>query len=110
MPVSNTIGMVVIVAFAASVAGIADCHDHRRPTAGQLDRQLGQPVVSALSPSIFERDILAFDEARCIQSPLNGRETETADLLRAAEKDADHGHRRLLRARCKRPSPRRRSA
>jgi hypothetical protein len=84
-------------------SGIADCHDHRRATAGQLDGQLGQPLVSALRRSIFERDILAFDEARCIQSPLNGGETETPGLLRAAGKDADHRHRRLLRARRERP-------
>ena len=80
-------------------SGIADCHDHRRATAGQLDGQLGQPLVSALRRSIFERDILAFDEARFLEAFVKGRDLLAQCSQRSGGHISDDRHGRRLRPR-----------
>src|SRR5262249_39656881 len=64
-------------------------------------------VVLTFRPTVFDRHILAFDITRFLQTL-----PERPDLLpqrsgRSGIEEADHGHCRLLRARCERPCSRR---
>src|SRR5262245_40757074 len=77
--------------------------DHRHLTAYQIGCEVGQPVVLVLRPAILDHDILALDVAGFANAlPECGQIACTISKRRAAEK-SDHRHRRLLRARRKRP-------
>ena len=66
-PVANTIGIVVVAALAASAASVfAD--DHGDPPANQLGHQRRQPVGLIFRPAVFDRDVLALDEACFLQA------------------------------------------
>src|SRR5262249_42974489 len=61
-----------------------------------------------LSPAIFDRDILALDIVGFLQALAKCTQSVHVHISRCALEEADHRHRRLLRACCERP--RRRAA
>src|SRR5262249_10608479 len=71
--------------------------------ANQFRRQSRQAIVLTLRPTVFDRDVLAFDKPGFGQSLAErGQQRPTLRERRAAE-EPDHRHRRLLRARRERP-------
>src|SRR5262249_32328496 len=84
--------------------GIASSrHDHRHPTADQLGGEHWQPVVLALRPPKFNRDVLTLDEIGLTEAaPKRLHKTPPGSGRRAVEKP-DHRHRRLLCPRRERP-------
>ena len=65
-PVVNTIGTVVVAAFAASAEEVADNHSHR--PVNQIGHQCRQPIELIVGPAVFNRDILALYEAHFLQA------------------------------------------
>ena len=85
--------------------GVPDDHGHR--PANQIGHQSRQPIKLIFRRAIFDRDVLALDEACFLQALAErGHEVRRVGERRAAEK-SDHRHRRLLRARRERPRGRR---
>src|SRR5215472_13554888 len=70
----------------------------------QLPRQCGQPLILTVGPLVFDRDVAALDIAGLTKALLKCRTFMGAGT--PAREDADHRHRRLLRARRQRPSRR----
>ena len=67
LPVAKTIGTVVVAALAASAArAISDDHGHR--PANQISHQSRQPINLIVRIAIFDRDVLALDEACFLQA------------------------------------------
>ena len=104
-PTEKTIGTVVVAAFAASAeAGF--------PTITATGRRPVRPPAPAadhivLPLMIFDRNVPALDEASFPQAlAKRGHEVRRHQRSTAAE-EADHRHRRLLRARGERPRYRR---
>ena len=60
-PVSKTIGMVVVAAFAASAAGVLVAAITATWRLNQISHHRRQLIVLALRPAVFDRDILAID-------------------------------------------------
>ena len=67
IPLTNTIGTVVVAAFAAS-AVMAIAHDHVDRPADQVGNQGRQPVWPIVRIVKFDRDVLALDEAFLLQA------------------------------------------
>ena len=67
-PRAKTIGIVAVAAFAARRRREARRGDHGDLTADQIGRQRRQPVVLTLRPAVFDRDVLALDEAGFLQA------------------------------------------
>ena len=66
-PVAKTIGTVVVAALAASAAMLfADDHGHR--PANQISHQRRQPIRLIFRRAVFDRDVLALDEACFLQA------------------------------------------
>src|SRR5262249_12730738 len=63
MPVSRTIGIVVVGAFAASAQGPSPATSTVICRPNQFRRQRWQAIVFTLGPTVFDRDVLAFDIA-----------------------------------------------
>src|SRR5271169_842698 len=86
----------------------AGCENHGHLTADQIGRQIRQSIVMALSPTVFDRDVLALDVANLVQGPPESDQAggDIVGLLRAAAEIANHRH-RLLRARRQRQCGRR---
>jgi hypothetical protein len=82
--------------------------DHVHLAANQIGGQRWQSIVSILGPAVFDRDILALQIAGLFQPLPDGLYAESVSLRRSGKEQADHRHRRLLRAR--RERPRRRAA
>src|SRR5262249_24769003 len=78
--------------------------NHRHLTANQVGRECGQSIIVTLCPAIFDRNVLAFDVAGLLQTLAEGGHVTRVSLWRCAVEEPDHRHRRLLRARRKRPS------
>ena len=73
--------------------------DHRDLSLDKIKCQRLHPVVLALRPAILNDNVAAIEIADFLQAP-----TETGDEMgkragRRRAKEADHWHRRLLRAR-----------
>ena len=84
---------------------VPDDHGHR--PANQISHQSRQPIRLIVRRAIFDRDVLALDEACFLQALAErGHEVRRVGERRAAE-EPDHRHRRLLRARRERPRRRR---
>src|SRR5262249_1090128 len=47
---------------------VAACDDYRNLSANQFERQLLQPVVFALGPAVFDRNVFALDKAGLLQA------------------------------------------
>src|SRR5579863_1938100 len=85
----------------------ADSRNYRHLTTNKIGRQLRQASVVSVRPTIFDRDILTFDEAGFTQTFAKTGGTGSVRLRRLAAEIADHRHRRPLRPRRQRPSCRR---
>ena len=83
---------------ASAAMPVAADHGDRR--SHQFGRQRRQPIVLAVRPAVFDRHVLAVDIAGLAQTlPERGYKMRIADAGRPAAEQADHRHRRLLRAR-----------
>ena len=70
----------------------------------KLRGQSRQSIVVVVCPSIFDSDIAILDKAGLGKPALEIEENSTAHFFKRRDaKKSDHRHRRLLRARCKRP-------
>src|SRR5215470_14928447 len=82
--------------------------DHRHLTAHQIGCEVGQSFLLVLRPAILDRDILTLDVPGFINAlPECGQIACTISRRPEAAEEADHRHRRLLRARRERPRNRR---
>src|SRR5215831_18213132 len=86
--------------------GLGLCREcRRRPsrdnqghlTSNQLRRQGTQSIASTLSPAVFDRHVLALDEANFLQSLLKRSRHGRVHAGRLAVEETDDRHRRLLR-------------
>ena len=63
-PMTKTIGIVVVPALAARAGGMPpDVARTETLAANQIGRQRQQPIVLSIRPAVFDRHVLAFDEA-----------------------------------------------
>ena len=84
----------------------ADCagrDDHGGLTADQIFRQRRQPVEAPLRPSVFDRHITTLDVAGFGQALTKLSDGTRVLCGRTNVEEPDQRHRRLLRARRKRP-------
>ena len=103
----KTMGIVVVAALAASAVAkpaaaaiTATCRRTRSAaSSGRRSHLLG--------PAVFERHVLALDIAGLFQALAKGAQALGDRLRRSGLEEADHRHRRLLRARRERPRGRR---
>src|SRR5262249_6308147 len=65
----------------------------------QLGRQLRQPIKLILAPTVYDRYVIALDIAGVLEALAKSAQTVLNSLRRSVIKEADHRHRRLLRAR-----------
>jgi hypothetical protein len=92
-PTPKTIGIVAVAALAASAAGllpgvaITATRRHERR----------QALILTLQPVVFDRCILAFDDAGLVEPFAECSDIARWDIAAAADKP-DNRHRRLLRA------------
>jgi hypothetical protein len=81
--------------------------DHRHPSAQhQVRHQLGQPSIVAVSETLLDENVAAFDETGLAEAFAEGRDHACAQLGRTWIDKSDHRDRALLRARRKRPNAR----
>ena len=81
--------------------------DHSHLATNQIGGERGQPIVLAVGPAVFNRDIFAFDIARLFQAALECAHERTPLGGGRAAEESDHRHRGLL---CAPPArPRRRA-
>src|SRR5262249_4270996 len=59
-------------------SGTSACGDHGDLSANQFSRQLRQPIDLILSPSVFNRHVLAFDIAGVFETLAKSAQTITA--------------------------------
>jgi hypothetical protein len=71
--------------------------------AGQVGHERRQPIVFAVQPAVLDSDFLALDVAGFVEGFTERTNTAHGGLLRLSVDEADHRHRRLLRARVSRP-------
>src|SRR5262249_28097764 len=83
--------------------GTADRNEYRHLAAYELGRQCGQSVVCAASPTKFNGQVLAFNQATLTQPSAERSQHIHRILWRSAAHKPDHRYRRLLRARPERP-------
>src|SRR5262249_46371862 len=80
--------------------------NHGHLTMNQISRQCGQPFVLIPGEAIFDSDVLTLDKA-CVFQTLTERGEELWGVVGCpGGEDPDHRHRRLLRARRRRPCDR----
>ena len=107
-PMTNTIGVVAVVALPACAAGTpAPDPDRGDLPAHEIGRQSRQPIQLIVRPAILDGDVLAFDEFSVIQTLPKGIDNICEAGSRGASEKSDNRHRRLLRARHERPRGRR---
>src|SRR5262249_60336987 len=78
-------------------------HNHGDLPPNQLGRQLRQPIKLILAPTVYDRYVIALDIAGVLEALAKSAQTVLNSLRRSVIKEADHRHRRLLRARRERP-------
>src|SRR5262249_47572478 len=86
----------------------AERRDHGRVAADQIGGQPRQTLEIPLRPAVFDGDVATLDETRCTETLTECGHNEVRVARRQTAEEADHGHRRLLRAR--RERQRRRAA
>src|SRR5260370_28959814 len=79
------------------------CGDHRDLTANQVGRQLRQPIYLILGEAVDDRHVIALDIAGVFETLAEYAQTVRARVSSCGVEPPDHRHRRLLRARRKRP-------
>src|SRR5262249_6161206 len=100
VPTLKTMGIVVVAPLGREHGRSASARDdHAHLPADEIGDQCRESVVLTFRPTVFDRHILAFAITRFLQTL-----AERPDLLphrsgRSGIEEADHGHRRLLRAR-----------
>ena len=100
----KTIGIVEVALFAASAGTVPGGHDHINLAADEIGGQCGQPIIVALRPAVFHRQVLSLDIAGFAQSLLErGHKRHPGGRCAASAEEADHRHRLLLRVRGERP-------
>src|SRR5262249_57218731 len=80
--------------------------DYGNLTTNQISCQRLQPLVLALGPAVFDRHVLALDEARVCQALAERPQSFRDRIGRSGVQIPDHRHRRLLRPRRERPDRR----
>src|SRR5262249_20677480 len=69
----------------------------------EFSGQRRQAIVTAFSPTVLNREVLAVDQARFTQALPERSHAIGVGLRRAGTEEPNHRHRRLLRARRERP-------
>src|SRR5262249_47024446 len=72
---------------------------HGDPLPSQIGSQRRQPISLILGPAVFDRHVLALDEARLLQAPGEKTAQVRKRVRRLAVEEPDHRHRRLLPSR-----------
>src|SRR5262249_56435936 len=75
----------------------------RDAPANECVGQVRQPIISALRPARFDREVVALPVARFVQAKAERLQERRIRLGELATQNANDGHRRLLRARYPRP-------
>ena len=99
--------MVVVAAFAAEYCWRRRREDYVDPSLDQVGRQCGQPINFILGPAGDDSHVLALDIACPSETLAKSAQTVHHSIRGPGVEDADHRHRRLLRARRERPRRRR---
>jgi hypothetical protein len=100
--------MLDVTDFAARPATpAAYCGDDRNPVGNQLGRECRQPVIAAVGPTKFDRNVPPVDIAAFRQAPMEGLDQVSRLGRRATAEKSDDRSRGLLRPRRERPHPRR---
>src|SRR5262245_33691698 len=71
--------------------------------ANQVSCQLRKSLVATLRRAVYDRHVLALDEAHVLQPLAKCAQTMRVRFYCCAEEQSDHRHRRLLRSRRERP-------
>jgi hypothetical protein len=77
--------------------------DYCDPSANQIGRQLGQPVVLILGPAVRDGDILALNIADFFRALAECAQWSVCDSGDAGVEESNHRRHRLLRPRRERP-------
>src|SRR5262249_55117230 len=80
-----------------------DRKNHVYRTANQFNRQGGKAIELTIRPTIFDRYVVAFNEAGFFQALAESTDLQLIGICRPGVEKPDHSHRRLLRARRERP-------
>src|SRR5262249_914166 len=78
--------------------------NHAHLTMNQIGRQCRQPFVFLSGEAIFDRDVLTLDKACVFQALTEGGQELRSVTGSPGGEEPDYRHRRLLRARRKRPT------
>jgi hypothetical protein len=78
--------------------------NHGNLSTDQVGRQCWQPVVLLLRPTIFDRNVAAFDIAGFGKALAKRAQAASVPVRQCAAEEPDHRHGRLLGARGERPS------
>jgi hypothetical protein len=81
----------------------AGCNQYSDASLGEIGRQCRKTIVLTLSPTVFDRDVLALDIPGFAQTFAKRGDKSCRFAWRPAAQIANHRHRRLLRARNERP-------
>src|SRR5262249_8826297 len=106
-PIANTMGIVVVAALAANAAGVP-LIAAIAATLRRIGGERRQPLVIALRPAVFDRNVAALDETRPIEALTECGQDEVQVARPQTAEESNHRHRRLLRARRQRPKKRKR--
>src|SRR5262245_29560302 len=104
-PFAKTIGVLAVAAFCClGRVRTPRRGDHSHMTADEIIGEGGQSIVVAIGPTVLDRRILAPDIAGFAQALTESGYAGGECYSRRAVEGTNHRHRRLLRARCERPS------
>src|SRR5215471_3247289 len=88
--------------------GTSERGDHGDLSANQFGRQQRQPIYLALRPAVFDQHVLALDIAGVFEALAECAQAVRVRVVRrCGVEEPNHGHRRLLSMRSKRPRHRR---
>jgi hypothetical protein len=87
--------------------GAADRRDQSNLSADQIGRERRQPLVIALRPAVFDRDVAALDEAHPTEALVECGHDEVEVARAQTAEESNHRDGRLLRERRERPKKRR---
>ena len=78
--------------------------DYGDSSANQVGGKFRQTVVLAPRPAVFDDDVIALNKARLLQALAKSTQPVRERVWCGGTEEADHRHRRLLRARRERPA------
>src|SRR5262249_20775161 len=79
------------------------CNNDRHLSTHEIGGERGQLIVLSVGPAIVQGGVLALEESGIFQALQDHRDERRVDGGRTGAENADHRHRRLLRARRERP-------